>query len=64
MLLKNVIFLGLIYTVISIHYAINVFLISIGIAMILFYIFNLLANGYEDKFVAGMEALFGYQPAD
>ena len=46
MLLKNVIFLGLIYAVISIHYAINVFLISIGIAMILFYIFNLLANGY------------------
>ena len=64
MILKNVVFLGLIYAVVSIHYAINVYLISIGLAMILLYILNLLANGYEDKFVGGMELLFGYKPAD
>ena len=64
MLFKNIVFLGLIYLTITFHYATSVYLISIGLTMILFYVCNLLANGYEDKFVSGMEVLFGYKPAD
>lgn len=64
MLLKNVIFLGLIYAIVSIHYAMEQYLISIGLVMILLYFCNLFANGYEEKFVTGMEVLFGYKPTD
>ena len=46
MILKNVVFLGLIYVVVSLHYAMNIFLISIGLSMVLLYFCNLLANGY------------------
>lgn len=60
--LKNVVFLGLIYTVIVSHYASEKYLISLGIGMMVLYSVNLLLNGYEDKFVGAMEVLFGYKP--
>ena len=44
MLLKNVIFLGLVYSVIALHYATRTFMVSLGITLILFYVLNLLAN--------------------
>ena len=62
MLLKSVIFLVLVYLTIAFHYAVKLYMVSIGLALMLFYVLNLLANGYEDSFVAGIEYLFGYKP--
>jgi hypothetical protein len=61
-LLKNVVFLCLVYTVIGGHYAFNLYFISLGLFLVLLYGINILTNGYDDKFVAVMEMLFGYKP--
>lgn len=46
LLLKNVIFLSLIYAVVGSHYFLSLFLIDFGIEMMIFYVLNLVANGY------------------
>ena len=64
MFIKNVVFLILVYLVVTAHYVTDSFLISLGASMMILYLLNLMANGYEEKFVAGMEGLFGYKIGD
>ena len=64
MLTKNIVFLGMIYVLITFHYATSNYIISLGLLMIIIYILNLSLNANEDKFVSVMEFLFGYKPTD
>lgn len=60
--LKNVVFLALVYVLIGSHYAAQEYLISLGVGLVGLYGVNLLLNGYQEKFIGGMEVLFGYKP--
>jgi hypothetical protein len=61
MLIKNVIFLAMIYGIIAGHYLSQLYYISLGICLFLLYMFNLLIDANEDKFISFMEMLFNYK---
>jgi hypothetical protein len=61
-MLKNIVFLLLVYALIAFHYVIGMFYVSLGLGMLGLYLLNLIINGMEEKFLAAMVGLFGYKP--
>lgn len=62
MLIKSIVFLGLVYGSIAIHYLTQSYFLSLGLILLLLYFLNLLIDSHEEKFIAAMEYLFSYKP--
>ena len=60
-LVKNIVFLELIYATLAVHFFAGNYLITVGVVLMLLYLINLLLNAYEEKFVGAMEYLFEYK---
>lgn len=61
-MLKNIVFLLIVYAGIAFHYVLGIFYITFGIVLLLLYFTNLIINEFEEKFILSMEMLFGYKP--
>ena len=60
LLIKNIVFVELVYGTILAHFLTSTYLITLGVVLALLYLINLLFNAYEDKFIGVMEYLFEY----
>ncbi len=54
LMVKNIIFMLLVYATIAFHYALGICYISLGIALLLLYFANLIINEFEYKFIGSM----------